>query len=325
MKRTEFLFAGGVFLMLLLSLIAAISFVSRIYTFVALSVAVLLFVAVMLYYTLIKTNRRVLHFLSSLRNNDLSAFVPNEDANKTERQLAEEINSITEIIRRQNAESEEKALYYESILKVMTHELKNAITPIASLSSFLLSQKANNGNVELLEDLEIIHAQTKVMENFLQAYHQLTYLPEPQITSFDVSAFFQRIERQLLNEPGRERVRFDTGVKATIQGDVNLLTLVLFNLIRNALQSIEGLLDGTVFVRINKKYPNSIEVVDNGAGISPNLLSSIFTPFFSTKNTGSGIGLSISRRIMQLHGGEILVASRPGETIFTLRFNTLEN
>lgn len=320
MKRTDIQFVVGVLLLSVLSLTAAIAFVYHIYTFVALSLLLLFFVAAMLYHILTKTNKRMAHFLSSLRNSDLSVSVPDENASKTARLLAEEMNHIAGMIRRKNAESEEKSLYYESILKVMTHELRNAVTPVSSLSSFHLSRKSCEGNPDLREDLEIIYEQSKGMENLLKAYHQLAHLPEPQLTTIEPATFFKRIERQIQNEPGHEKVRFDTSVTGTFQGDPNLLTLLFFNLIRNALQAIEGVENGVVLVRLNEKHPNLIHIIDNGAGILPNLLTSVFTPFFSTKNTGSGIGLSISRRIMQLHGGEITVASRPGETVFTLRF-----
>ena len=104
-------------------------------------------------------------------------------------------------------------------------------------------------------------------------------------------------------EAGSDRIRFSSAEALTVHADQNLIVLALINLIRNALQAIEGQADAIVSVEaLEADGRVYITITDNGPGISPELLSAIFTPFFSTKSGGSGIGLSISHRIMRLHG-----------------------
>ena len=107
-----------------------------------------------------------------------------------------------------------------------------------------------------------------------------------------------------------------------ITADYHLMEQVIINLIRNSLDASRGKEDS--FIRLQAEMDDgqpAIKVVDNGKGILPDIYEQIFVPFYSTKKEGSGIGLSFSRQIMQLHGGSISVQSIPGEeTVFTLRF-----
>jgi len=182
------------------------------------------------------------------------------------------------------------------------------------------NNRTNTDNKTLLEDLDTIYQQSKLLNSFLEAYHKLVYLPEPEIQTVDMHSFFRKMERLFVLEPGIDRVTFPMNQGIRIQTDPNLLTLALINLIRNALQALEGQSDGRVIIRTKTSSSFCIEIEDNGPGIAPELQTAIFVPFFSTKKTGSGIGLSIAQRIMQVHGGELTVVSRPGQTVFTLRF-----
>lgn len=166
---------------------------------------------------------------------------------------------------------------------------------------------------QLREGLEVIHGQAQNLSAFLDSYHRLTHLPEPERTEVPITSLFQKMERLLCAEPGSDRIRFSSAEALTVRVDQNLIVLALINLIRNALQAIEGQADGIVSVEALKTDGRVyITITDNGPGISPELLSAIFTPFFSTKSGGSGIGLSISHRIMRLHGGDLTVDSLPG-------------
>ena len=208
---------------------------------------------------------------------------------------------------------EEKRLYYESILRVLTHEIRNSITPIRSLSADLLKYSDTYTPKQLREGLEVIHGQAQNLSAFLDSYHRLTHLPEPERTEVPITSLFRKMERLLCAEAGSDRIRFSSAEALTVRVDQNLIVLALINLIRNALQAIEGQADGIVSVEALKTDGRVyITITDNGPGISPELLSAIFTPFFSTKSGGSGIGLSISHRIMRLHGGDLTVDSLPG-------------
>ena len=161
--------------------------------------------------------------------------------------------------------------------------------------------------------MEVIHGQAQNLSAFLDSYHRLTHLPEPERTEVSIIFLFRKMERLLCAEPGSDRICFSSAEALTVRVDQNLIVLALINLIRNALQAIEGQADGIVSVEALKTDGRVyITITDNGPGISPELLSAIFTPFFSTKSGGSGIGLSISHRIMRLHGGDLTVDSLPG-------------
>jgi Signal transduction histidine kinase regulating C4-dicarboxylate transport system len=217
---------------------------------------------------------------------------------------------------------EEKRFYYESILRVLTHEIRNSITPIRSLSADLLKYSDTYTPEQLREGLEVIHGQARNLSAFLDSYHRLTHLPEPERTEVSITSLFRKMERLLCAEPGSDRICFSSAAALTVHADQNLIVLALINLIRNALQAIEGQADGIVSVEaLETDGRVYITITDNGPGISPELLSAIFTPFFSTKSGGSGIGLSISHRIMRLHGGDLTVDSLPGvRTEFRMTF-----
>ena len=230
-------------------------------------------------------NRKIATFFQSVRNGDTALRYPNKT----------------------------KRLYYESILRVLTHEIRNSITPIRSLSADLLKYSDTYTPEQLREGLEVIHGQAQNLSAFLDSYHRLTHLPEPERTEVSIIFLFRKMERLLCAEPGSDRICFSSAEALTVRVDQNLIVLALINLIRNALQAIEGQADGIVSVEALKTDGRVyITITDNGPGISPELLSAIFTPFFSTKSGGSGIGLSISHRIMRLHGGDLTVDSLPG-------------
>ena len=268
------------------------------------------------------TNRRISTFFESLRDGDTTVRYPEETNDPFLQNLYAEMNRITNLFGTSRIETEEKQLYYESILRVLTHEIRNSITPIASLSADLLRQNSGNTSGELQDGLEVINNQARNLAAFLDSYHRLTHLPDPQKQPVDVRELFTKLNRLLCAEPDSWRVQYRCEEDYELQADPNLLVLALINLIRNALQAVADRTDGAVRVEVagNKEHP-FITIADNGPGIPAERLSAIFTPFFSTKAAGSGIGLPISRRIMQLHGGQLSVSSIPEvRTVFTMEF-----
>lgn len=267
-------------------------------------------------------NRRISVFFESLRNNDTTQHYPDYATDPFLQKLYAEMNRISRLFSESRAEVEEKRLYYESIIRVLTHEIRNSITPIASLSADLLKHADENNPVQQKEGLEVINNQAKSLTTFLDSYHRLTHLPDPERKDIDVRQLFVKLEHLLCAEPDGRRIRYEIRENIVIHADQNLIVLALINLIRNALQAIAGREDGFVVVEASCKGKSAIiTVTDNGPGIPSELLSAIFTPFFSTKSGGSGIGLSISQRIMQLHEGQISVVSVPNvSTMFALEF-----
>lgn len=314
---------GSVVLIVLFSLLGAWLFITELsFTLSFGCLIVILLITMFVIRLMNDVNRRISLFFESLRNNDTTHHYPEYATDPFLHKLYAEMNRISLLFSESRAEVEEKRLYYESIIRVLTHEIRNSITPIASLSSDLLKHVDDNNPVQQKEGLEVISNQAKSLTAFLDSYHRLTHLPDPLRIEINVQSLFDKLERLLCAEPDHERVRYIVKDNMLLVADQNLIVLALINLIRNALQAIKGKPDGKIVVEATL-VANSpvITVTDNGPGIPSELMSSIFTPFFSTKSGGSGIGLSISQRIMQLHSGQISVSSVPNVcTVFRLEF-----
>ena len=264
--------------------------------------------AIMLARKMEKTDRQLESFFSAIKNNDFNAHFTQKKGDKFLNNLFREL--------------EERRFYYESIIRVLTHEIRNSITPIASLSADLIKYSDEYGKAGMLDGLQTIHQQAQQLNTFLNAYHRLTHLPDPVKTKVNISTLFDKLSRLLKSEPGCENVRYTSSPHIEILLDPNLITLALINLIRNALQTTANNPNPEIKVEaIQTSGSFFLQVTDNGEGIPDNRLDDIFTPFYSTKKEGSGIGLPLSRRIMQLHGGELLVNVDPGEkTVFRMIF-----
>ena len=226
---------------------------------------------------------------------------------------------------------------WAKLIRVLTHEIMNTITPITSISESILKYFKTEDKLtqssEFTEDqikntakgLEVIKDQGNNLMSFVDSYRTFLSVPEPDLELISAHTLLERV-RLLLDE---QKMSPAIQIKIEIVPedlelfiDQKQLTQVLLNLGKNAQQSLEGLEDGIIKFRagintMNKKF---IQVVDNGPGISAELLDEIFVPFFTTKNTGTGIGLSLTKQIMRLHGGNINVVSKE-TTIFTLTFN----
>jgi signal transduction histidine kinase len=162
--------------------------------------------------------------------------------------------------------------------------------------------------------------------NFVDAYRSFTDIPSPDFEVLAVQALFDDVCRLLRGQIEERALTVDVSVDPpdlTLSADPDLLDQVLVNLALNALQAVEDQDDGHITFRasVDRRSRPVLRVEDNGPGIPPDVQEKIFVPFFTTKEEGSGIGLSLSRQIMRLHGGTISVRSAPGEgTTFALRF-----
>lgn len=267
-------------------------------------------------------NRKISVFFESIRNEDTSLRYLGTTDDPFLKSLCTEMNRIVELFSKNRNETEEKRLYYESILRVLTHEIGNSITPIRTLSADLLKYSSIYTPEQIQEGLDVIHSQAKNLSSFLDSYHRLTHLPEPERSEICVTQLFHKLERLLHAEPEGNKIHFKAPDDLILHADQNLLTLALINLIRNALQAIKGQTDGSISIEAFSASGHvQITITDNGPGILPEQIPVIFTPFFSTKPGGSGIGLSISHRITQLHGGTLTVESQPDiRTVFRMSF-----
>lgn len=322
-RRLHRTIVGGITGIVLFSVIGAwllVSLTSLFFAFVCICIIIAL--AIMLVRKMEKTDRQLESFFSAINNNDFNAHFTEKNDDKFLNKLFQEMNRIIAQFENNHTELEERRFYYESIIRVLTHEIRNSITPIASLSADLIKYSDEYGKEGMIDGLQTINQQVQQLNTFLNAYHRLTHLPDPVKSKVKICTLFDKLNRLLNSEPGSENVRYISSENVEIPLDPNLITLALINLIRNALQATANNPQPEIKVEAEKGAACSfIQVTDNGDGIPQDRLDDIFTPFYSTKKEGSGIGLPLSRRIMQLHGGELTVNSEPGEkTVFSMTF-----
>lgn len=227
---------------------------------------------------------------------------------------------------------------WQNLTRVLRHEIMNSITPISSLTSTLkdilehdLTQKENHfelkqeGAEDLKEGLNTIENRSKGLIKFIDAYREYTSLPNPKIKTVRLKDLIEKVAMLMRPELKKHVINFTHECSSeylTIQADEEMIEQVLINLLKNAGEAT--LSSREPKIELVGKYDGNhvkIEVSDNGTGIIPEAIENIFVPFYTTKKTGSGIGLSLSRQIMQLHNGTLTVESEPDvKTVFTMRF-----
>ena len=162
--------------------------------------------------------------------------------------------------------------------------------------------------------------------SFVESYRKLTRVPEPEKKLFKVADLMSRVQILYNSLENSDIIDLSVSLKnpdLEIFADQNLISQVLINLLKNALEANENNRNGKIRIAASVDINNHPEicVIDNGPGISEENLDEIFVPFFTTRQNGSGIGLSISKQIMKAHDGNLKVRSVPGkETLFCLTF-----
>lgn len=267
-------------------------------------------------------------FVRALSNSDFMIRFPRSDDHEL-CEMFSTMNDITEIYRDNQIEIETKRFYYDRILKIMSHELRNSVTPIVSLSDDMLKRPNVYQGDTLREGIEVINDRCVSMKRFLDSYYEMTHLPQPQMSTIDVGQMLAHIKQLFDQELKKQEynnvdLRFNYGNGMSINGDCDLLSQVLINLINNALQATTN--TKRPLIEIVASTPNGkpyITVTDNGTGIPDDIIADIFLPFYTTRESGTGVGLCISRQIMRLHGGDLTVSSKPGTgSQFTMSFET---
>lgn len=237
-------------------------------------------------------------------------------------------------------ELEEKEMEaWQKLIRVITHEIMNSVTPISTLASTIkdlaveappASEAESGEEAEVRRDIRqaalTIEKRSQGLLHFVDAFRSLTLLPKPKPQFFRLQELVDRVGRLMTANLEGKDIRFSVEiVPATleIEADPELIEQVLINLLLNALQAVESRPGAEIQVKglLNERGRVIVQVVDNGPGIPPENLEKIFIPFYTTKRGGSGIGLSLSRQIMRLHRGLIHAHSEPGApTVFTLTF-----
>lgn len=226
---------------------------------------------------------------------------------------------------------------WQKLIRILTHEIMNSVSPITLTSSGIIQMLEKDGRLRKMSEIEnttlnhvfmglqAIRKRSKGLASFVEHYNAVNHLPQPVMTRFSVSSFFSQLEMIMHEELNKHKVNLEITVappSLVLHADERLISQVLINLIGNAIQAMQEVIQKEIKLSAFQMDEQvRISVTDNGKGISPELLDSIFVPFYTTREQGSGIGLSLSREIMKLHGGGIRVHSVPGkETTFTLIF-----
>jgi two-component system nitrogen regulation sensor histidine kinase NtrY len=227
---------------------------------------------------------------------------------------------------------------WHRLIRILAHEVMNSVTPVVSLSETLLEmilkdrklKAPSDLNEEDLTDmneaLKTIIRRSKGMLSFVEQYRRLSQLPAPDKSLVAIKDLFDDVLQLLKREATSKNINLYSRLeqnRLAVKADKKMIEQVLINLIKNAFLALEH--QENPFVELSAELQHDGLVVcvrDNGEGIDPDLITQIFVPFFTTRKTGTGIGLSLSKNIMKLHQGDLKVQSVPGEgSLFRLCFD----
>lgn len=200
-----------------------------------------------------------------------------------QRRLVVALKDVTALMQRQEMEA------WQQLIRVLTHEIMNSLTPIISISETLTDEN---------EAFAVINRRCHSLLDFVESYRQLTRIKAPELTTFPVSELFEHIIGLY--------PQIQTQGEGQLTADHSQIEQVLINLVKNAYES------GATEVKVSTNGGGEIRVKDNGCGMSSDVLEHAFIPFFTTKSTGTGIGLSLCRQIILKHGGTITIDSQEG-------------
>ena len=235
------------------------------------------------------------------------------------------------------AELEENELEtWQKLIRILTHEIMNSIAPITSISNTLSKFFIRNNRMvpvqeltqkeisDTIQGLSVIEERSEGLMHFVDSYRKLTKIPKPNFKPVLLKDWIGRIELLVRKRMEEEHICLSIHHHyngSTFPGDEKLLTQVVINLLNNAADALAGTSDKRIWIStsMNGEGKLKISITDNGQGFTEEELDNIFIPFYTTKENGSGIGLSLSRQIMRLHKGSISARSTPGkETTFEL-------
>lgn len=226
-----------------------------------------------------------------------------------------------------NEIQQEEIAIWQKLIRVLTHEIMNSAGPITSLSATLtdtfreevkphkIGEKVYD---QVLIGLQAIQKRSRGLAKFVETYRNLTRLPEPVFSRVTGKELLEHLQVLMKEELEQETIAFYMEIEPPdlqLTIDEKMITQVLINLVKNAIEALKGRPDKSVHVSMHE-LPNdriSLTVEDNGCGIPGEVMERVFVPFFTTREDGSGIGLSLSRQIISLHGGSINLRSRMNE------------
>ncbi|MCP4314191.1 MAG: ATP-binding protein [Bacteroidetes bacterium] len=257
----------------------------------------------------------------------------------TEFKVKEKTILLTTIKNIQSVLEEQETAAWQKLIRVLTHEIMNSIAPISSLSATVENmvrpyakgeKSVPEIDMETISEiqaaLQTINKRSTGLMNFVETYRSLTKIPDPDFEVATMKELIYNVHTLMKKEVQEKGIVLTAAIEPEsieLHIDEQMIEQVLINLVKNSVQALGGIKGGVIHIRgfYNKRGRPSIQVTDNGQGILSDVIDKIFIPFFTTKRSGSGIGLSLSRQILRLHGGSITAQSIPDEeTIFTMTF-----
>jgi nitrogen fixation/metabolism regulation signal transduction histidine kinase len=224
---------------------------------------------------------------------------------------------------------EQEILSWKKLIRVINHEIMNSMTPIITLSMAIRRKLARGDRLEdAIQSASIIEERSKDLVQFIERYKKLTALPPMKVERFPAGDLFEKMEQLFREELKDKGVCLKRTLKCNgeLEADRQMLEQMLINLIKNSMEALENCENPEINLSC---YPNSnnhicLTVGDNGEGIMKDKQEQVFVPFFTTREKGSGIGLSLCKQIIRLHHGSIDIKSTPGQgTIIIIELNLI--
>lgn len=217
--------------------------------------------------------------------------------------------------------SDNESESWEKLTHVLTHEIMNTIAPIISLSQTLSTYP--NTNEKSIRGLKVIKVQSKRLMEFAESFRHISCLPSPEKKIFSLTELLHNIEILLQSDFKTNNICFTLTYTSTcykIDGDKNQFSQVFLNLLKNAIQALDGKTNGSININIQQEMDSIlIDITNNGTEIPKDIQEKIFIPFFTTKPEGSGIGLSLCKQIIRRHGGYLSIhESHSKQTTFRI-------
>lgn len=235
----------------------------------------------------------------AIRNRDFTFRLPTRGLLPGERAMQEALNQLGDTIHQQVNQSEVES--WERLTRVLTHEIMNATAPIVSISQSLLG-RTDVKDTPLEEGIRAIHTTSQHLNAFVDSYRKFSQLQQPVVEPVRIASVVRDVATLYADLRWTCALSDDTIVNA----DPNMLRQILINLVKNAVEADAGHISVE-----ESENPMTVYVSNDGRPIPPEVRRSIFVPFFTTKRTGTGIGLSFSRRLMIQQGGTLNLEEVP--------------
>lgn len=217
---------------------------------------------------------------------------------------------------------EQEILSWKKLIRVINHEIMNSMTPIITLA-MAIRRKLSKEETDAIQSASIIEERSKGLVRFIERYKKLTSLPPLNVERFPAEDLFAKTELLFKEELETKGIRFirQASCNIELEADRQMLEQVLINLVRNAAEALRETENPEIelICQLENEKDLSISIRDNGEGTPPEKLEQVFVPFFTTREKGSGIGLSLCRQIIRMHRGQMHIESSPGGTRVMLK------